>query len=356
MTHDNEYSKFARALLRWHSTQGRHNLPWQKKQTAYRVWLSEIMLQQTQVKTAIPYFNKFVAKYQTIGDLANADIDEILKLWEGLGYYSRARNLYKTALIVSSDFAGRFPKTIHGLMSLPGIGRSTAGAILSLAFQIPTAILDGNVKRVLTRYHAITGWPGDAKTEKKLWAFAEEYTPSIHIRNYTQAIMDLGATLCTRSSPSCSKCPLNSDCVAYNNGIVSKFPEKKVKKIKQQDLYLCVITNQKNEVVLVQRAAKGIWGGLWCFPEKTDDTGVDTLLESLGIGKAKKIKQLTPFNHKLSHINFKILPILVSVTNQKKISSNCIWQSLTEDWRVGVPKPVTKIIDILVGCKPKLLQ
>jgi A/G-specific adenine glycosylase len=144
--------------------------------------------------------------------------------------------------------------------------------------------------------------------------------------------------------------------VAYNDASVSKFPEKKEKKIKQQDLYLCVITNQENEVVLVQRAAKGIWGGLWCFPERTDGTGVNTLLESLGIGKAKKIEQLTPFNHKLSHINFKIFPILVSVTNQKKVSSSFIWQSLTEDWCVGVPKSVTKIIDILVGCKPKLLQ
>lgn len=335
---------------------GRHNLPWQKKQTAYRVWLSEIMLQQTQVSTVIPYFDKFIKKYQTISDLANADIDEILKLWEGLGYYSRARNLHKTALIVSSDLAGRFPKTVNGLMALPGIGRSTAGAILSLAFQIPTPILDGNVKRVLTRYHAITGWPGDTKTEKKLWVFAEKYTPSVQIRNYTQAIMDLGATLCKRSTPSCSKCPLSSDCVAYNEAIVSKFPEKKVKKVKQQDLYLCVVKNNENEVVLAKREAKGIWGGLWCFPEKDDDVSVRTLLNSIGIGKAQKIKELAPFNHKLTHINFRIFPILVVVTNRIKIGSSFIWQPLSKNWDVGVPKPVTKIVDILVASKPKLLQ
>jgi len=356
MVNNNQSRKFARALLRWHSREGRHNLPWQKTQTAYRVWLSEIMLQQTQVTTVIPYFNKFVKKYQTITDLANADIDEILKLWEGLGYYSRARNLHKTAQIISWDFASKFPATISGLMALPGIGRSTAGAILSLAFQIPAAILDGNVKRVLTRYHALPGWPGDTKTEKKLWAIAEKYTPSLQIRNYTQAIMDLGATLCTRSNPSCSKCPLNSDCVAYNEAIISKFPEKKSKKVRQQDLHLCVITNQKNEVVLAQRAAKGIWGGLWCFPEKTDDVSVRALLNSLGIGKAQKIKELAPFNHKLTHINFRIFPILVVVTNRTKIGSSFIWQPLSKNWNVGVPKPVTKIVDILVASKPKLLQ
>jgi len=206
---------FSRRLLAWYDRAGRKNMPWQHPRPPYRVWLSEIMLQQTQVATVIPYFKRFIKAYPTLKKLANAPLDDVLALWAGLGYYARARNLHKTAQCLMSDFHGKFPDDLDTLQSLPGIGRSTAGAILAMGFEKRATILDGNVKRVLTRYHAIEGWPDDRVIQKELWAIAEKLTPHKHIAAYTQAIMDLGATLCTRTQPQCTACPFKRSCQAH---------------------------------------------------------------------------------------------------------------------------------------------
>ncbi len=204
--------QFQHSILDWFDQHGRHDLPWQQAQTPYRVWVSEIMLQQTQVATVIPYFQRFMARFPDVGALAAAEQDEVLHLWTGLGYYARARNLHKAARLVVNNWGGEFPQTLEGMESLPGIGRSTAGAILAMACGIRAPILDGNVKRVLARYACVEGWPGQTAVQKQLWALAEEYTPSRRVGDYTQAMMDLGATLCTRSKPACVLCPLQLDC------------------------------------------------------------------------------------------------------------------------------------------------
>ena len=218
---------FSRAVLTWFDKHGRKTLPWQQGITPYRVWLSEIMLQQTQVTTVIPYFERFVARFPDVASLAAAPINDVLHLWTGLGYYARARNLHRCAQTLVCNYGGEFPATVEALAELPGIGRSTAGAIVSIAFKQRAAILDGNVKRVLARYHAVAGWPGDATTLKTLWVHAETHTPKKRVNNYTQAMMDLGATLCTRSKPACERCPVMSTCVAYATGQVNLYPGKK---------------------------------------------------------------------------------------------------------------------------------
>ncbi|BDZ73168.1 hypothetical protein GCM10025856_08870 [Methylophaga marina] len=221
---------FADALLDWFDHYGRKNLPWQQNPTPYHVWLSEIMLQQTQVSTVIDYYTRFIQRFPNVYSLAEAKQDDVLAYWSGLGYYARARNLHKTAQIVSADYTGAFPETLEELINLPGIGRSTAGAILTLAYHQKYPILDGNVKRVLTRFFAIDGWPGNKKVEDSLWEKAESLLPDKRIANYIQAQMDLGATLCTRSKPDCPRCPLQSHCLAYNNGNPTAYPEKNLKK------------------------------------------------------------------------------------------------------------------------------
>ena len=221
----------SKPLLAWFERHGRHDLPWQHDVSAYRVWLSEIMLQQTQVATVIPYFERFTNRFAGVGQLAAAPLDEVLHLWSGLGYYARARNLHRTANVVVADHGGRFPRDIDALLGLPGIGRSTAGAILSLVYGDPHPILDGNVKRVLARYHGIAGWPGETRVANQLWEHAARHTPNARVGEYTQAIMDLGATVCTRSRPRCETCPLRGECVGFATGTQSDFPGRKPRKV-----------------------------------------------------------------------------------------------------------------------------
>lgn len=260
-------AEFTRSVLRWYKKHGRHDLPWQKDINAYRVWVSEIMLQQTQVNTVIPYYERFMQTFPTVRDLAQADIDEVLHLWTGLGYYARARNLHKSARIIHTDHNNRFPDDLESIVALPGIGRSTAGAILSLALNQVAPILDGNVKRVLARYHRVEGWPGNKKTEQKLWQLAESVTPDKEFAAYTQAIMDLGATVCTRSNPLCDQCPVNNGCEARETGTQEQYPGKKPKKtLPVKQTIFTIIENDKGEVLLEKRLPQGIWGGLWSFP------------------------------------------------------------------------------------------
>ena len=237
-------------LLTWHQACGRKNLPWQQSITPYRVWLSEIMLQQTQVNTVINYFTVFTQQFPNIGTLAAAEQDRVLHLWTGLGYYARARNLHQSAKIVSNQHGGQFPQTLDELITLPGIGRSTAGAILSIAMKKPAPILDGNVKRVLSRLHMVAGWPGCTSTANKLWEIATYYTPDNpdYIRDYTQAIMDLGATVCTRSQPKCDICPVKNLCAAYKNQVTHVFPHtRQPKKLPTRSTYLLMVYNTKKK-------------------------------------------------------------------------------------------------------------
>ena len=255
---------FANRLIKWHEAHGRKNLPWQRNINPYRVWLSEIMLQQTQVTTVIPYFERFLNRFPDIEELSKSDLNEVLGLWSGLGYYARARNIHKTARLIVSEFGSRFPQNLDLLMQLPGIGRSTAGAILSISMNIPSPILDGNVKRVLTRFHTIKGYPEQSEIKKKLWKVAGSHTPNTQFQKYTQAIMDLGATLCSRTIPRCEACPINSKCGAFKEDDIETYPGKKPKKIKPiRSTRFFIFYDDSGGILIEQRKSKGVWQGLW---------------------------------------------------------------------------------------------
>ena len=248
---------FQHAVLDWYQHQGRKDLPWQNPITPYRVWISEIMLQQTQVSTVIPYFERFMASFPTVADLAKASVDEVLHHWTGLGYYARARNLHKTAQLISFEMNQQFPDTVEELSQLPGIGRSTAGAIRSIGFKQPAAILDGNVKRVLARYAAIDGWPGKTAVHNQLWDVAELYSPDQHTQEYTQAMMDLGALLCTKKSPDCGSCPIARGCKAKAEGNQALYPGKKPKKLTpvRESIFL-MLRNPHGDILLQKNQNK----------------------------------------------------------------------------------------------------
>ena len=255
------HSSFSRKLLVWFDQHGRKTLPWQLNRDPYRVWISEIMLQQTQVKAVIPYFERFIQRFPDVDSLAAADNDSVMHHWSGLGYYARARNLHKASKIIVAEHGSKFPEDFDQVMALPGIGRSTAGAVLAFCFSQHRAILDGNVKRVLTRHYGVEGYPGAKKVEQSLWDLALKLTPEKRVGDYTQAIMDLGATLCTRSRPDCSRCPMAEECVANRTQSQSRFPFRKPKKDKKQkEVAMLIIQRQSGEILLEKRAATGIWG------------------------------------------------------------------------------------------------
>ncbi len=347
--------QIATALLAWFDQHGRKNLPWQRHKTPYRVWVSEIMLQQTQVSTVIPAFKRFMQHFPDITALATAAEDSVLHLWSGLGYYSRARNLHRSARCIIHDFQGRFPDNRQMLETLPGIGRSTAGAILAIAFNQKTAILDGNVKRVLTRLYGITTWPGEKNTEKTLWELAEAMTPSERTADYTQAIMDLGATVCTRSKPHCMTCPLIRLCHAYKQNLTTQIPQKKpAKKIPTRRIIFLVLQQNKT-ILLEKRPANGIWGGLWGFPEMPAETDHQTILafckNELHF-HATRITSLPAFRHTFSHFHLDIQPILIEKNTtrlpQRSLTKNHIWYTGAASQKVGLPTPIKKILDTLL--------
>jgi A/G-specific adenine glycosylase len=261
----------AARLIPWHALAGRHDLPWQRSRDAYRVWVSEVMLQQTQVSTVIPYFERFLRRFPDVRSLADAADDEVMHLWTGLGYYARARNLLRAARSIRDSQGGVFPDTLKSVMELPGIGRSTAGAILAISANQRHPILDGNVKRVLARYYAVDGAPDSVATLAELWRLAEENTPAADVATYTQAIMDLGATLCTRARPRCAECPLATDCRARLEGRTAELPGVRVKRTaRRRRRAVMLVAQREDKVLLVQRPPSGIWGGLWCLPEFSD--------------------------------------------------------------------------------------
>jgi len=337
-------TELAKELLTWFEDHGRKNLPWQSSPpNIYHVWLSEVMLQQTQVATVIEYFEDFIKTFPDINALAKAKEDKVMALWAGLGYYSRARNLHKTAKIISTDFGGIFPKSHKELVSLPGIGSSTAGAILSLGYNLEAPILDGNVKRVLARYHRIKGHYSEAAVMKKLWRLASFHTPSTKNANYTQAIMDIGATVCTPKNPSCDSCPVSSQCEAFLNNEQLLFPQKKPKKASkpEKNLAFLIYTNEKQEIFLNKRPAQGVWGSLWSFEECKDEASTIIKTIKRHNKNATVIRRLNKFKHTFTHYNLWIRPVLIDSPG----GSNNYFQK--HSILKGMPTPVKKIIQTL---------
>ncbi len=343
--------RFSQQLLAWFDKHGRKDLPWQQNPMPYRVWISEIMLQQTQVATVIPYYNRFMAQFPDLHRLSDAPLDDVLSHWSGLGYYARARNLHKAAQQVVEQHDGELPCNQEALESLPGIGRSTAGAILSIACGKKATILDGNVKRVLTRYHAISGWPGQSAVAKRLWEVAEQSTPSRRVADYTQAIMDLGATLCTRAKPACEQCPLRKGCEALRQGSPSAFPTPKPRKQRPlKTRYFLIIENPQKQILLARRPPAGIWGGLWSLPELEDGTQLESYLQTNYLLSIQCKEAWPTFKHQFSHFELKIIPIYVQVESSpamlKEMASEAmVWYNTRHSPPGGLPAPVAILLN-----------
>lgn len=340
--------KFQKTLLNWFDQHGRKNLPWQHNKTPYRVWVSEIMLQQTQVSTVIPYFERFMQHFPDLETLAAAEEDQVLHLWAGLGYYSRARNLHRAAQMVMTEFAGRFPDDIAALKTLPGIGESTAGAIMSLAFDQPSPILDGNVKRVFTRLHGIKESIADKKTENLLWEMANRYIPTERAGDYTQAIMDLGATLCMRGKPQCAQCPFAKQCIAKREDIAEMLPVNKKTRALPTRVATFVILKAGKHIYLQKRPSRGIWGGLWSFPEIAGLPDTKTIRQfcrtEFAISLPKKTL-LPSFRHTFTHFHLELHPVVITLTKRTHlVETSQIWYNLSVPEAYGLPKPIQSII------------
>lgn len=334
----------------WAARHGRRHLPWQRDPQPYRVWVSEIMLQQTQVATVIPYFERFMARFPDVRALADAPQDEVLHLWTGLGYYARARNLHKAARLIRDEHAGVFPIDFATVQTLPGVGRSTAGAILALALNRRHAILDGNVKRVLARYHAVPGWPGSGAVAAELWAHAERHTPDADVAAYTQAMMDLGATVCTRTKPACGLCPLNANCRAYAAGEQALYPGKKPVRPLPVKRVRMLLLEAGGSVMLRQRPPAGVWGGLWGLPELEPETDpADWCRNELNADIAA-VKFWSLLRHTFSHFHLDIEPVHVTLARQDlrvhDTAQEC-WYDLQQPARLGLAAPVKKLLDAL---------
>ena len=339
---------FSERVVDWYARHGRKDLPWQVQPTPYRVWVSEIMLQQTQVTTVIPYYARFMARFPDIRSLAQATPDQVLHYWSGLGYYARARHLHAAAQQLVAEFNGRFPETFAAVVALPGVGRSTAGAVLSLACGQYHPILDGNVKRVLTRYHAVAGWPGQTSVQKQLWALAEQHTPEQQTAAYTQAIMDLGATVCIRARPHCDTCPVSNACAAHAAGQEADFPSPRPKKtLPVRSVCMLMLCNDDDRVLLEQRPPAGVWGGLWSFPEFPAADGIaDRCIESLGI-KLSEAEAWPAMRHTFSHFHLEITPVFARVGDYQAAvmeDPGRLWYNTAGDDERGLAAPVGKLL------------
>lgn len=340
-------NSFASQVLTWFDDHGRHDLPWQINPTPYRVWVSEIMLQQTQVATVIPYYQRFMASFPDVRSLAEANEDLVLQHWAGLGYYARARNLHYAAQQVMA-LGGEFPQTLDGLMTLKGVGRSTAGAILSLAWQQRGVIMDGNVKRVLSRHFAVAGDSSSSQIQQQLWVLAEQNTPSQRFAAYTQAMMDLGATLCTRSKPLCLYCPVKATCQAYALGTPTAFPQKKQSKVLPTKMaYFLLIENQQQQLLWLKRPPTGIWGGLWCLPQVDVEqlAELQTILEQQWHIKQLQLQPLAEFRHTFSHYHLMIKPVRVYGEFTQVLEQMSVWQQPKQAIaELGLPMPMQKLL------------
>lgn len=339
---------FADNLLAWFDVHGRKNLPWQHPRTPYRVWLSEIMLQQTQVRTVIAYFERFVAALPTLPTLAEAPLDRVLALWSGLGYYPRARHLHRAAQICVEQHKGDLPRDFESLAALPGIGRSTAGAILAQAFGARHAILDGNVKRVLARWHGVVGWPGATSVQRILWEHAESHTPEQRVADYTQAIMDLGATVCVRTRPLCLQCPLQRDCIAFREGATAELPSPKpVRARPTRETTMLIVRDEHRRVLLERRPPTGIWARLWSLPETPNPESARDVLRNRYAVRAESSLALGGFVHSFSHYHLRVTPLLVTGSRVPCVADDGErgWFSREEWPSLGLPAPVRRLLE-----------
>jgi A/G-specific adenine glycosylase len=346
-----ETETLSSALLDWSSHHGRKHLPWQLDPTPYRVWVSEIMLQQTQVSTVIPYFERFMQRFPDLAALADAAIDEVLHLWSGLGYYARARNLHRAAQTIRDEHGGEFPADIEAVTALPGIGRSTAGAILSLALDQRHAILDGNVKRVLSRYFLIEGRPSEKRVENELWRLAESSTPPDRAAEYTQAVMDLGATICVRSRPLCVACPLQSGCAAHRAGRQHEIPHPKARASRKlRSVWVVLACSEDGRILLEHRPPAGVWGGLWGLPEfKTRAVARDWCLQRF---QNPDTKEWPTVRHSFTHFDLDLNPLIVRVRAKDLAvhdDGEKLWYHPAQPAKVGLPAPIKTIIAACVG-------
>lgn len=341
---------FQQKILTWFEIHGRKDLPWQQNPEPYQVWLSEIMLQQTQVSTVIPYFKAFINKFPDLDSLALASIDEVLHSWSGLGYYARARNLHKTAQLIVARKG--FPETLQELMALPGIGRSTAGAILSIAFNKSQPILDGNVKRVLARYKAISGWTGSSLVNEQLWTISSELTPASRPAEYTQAMMDLGATICTRSKPACTACPLETHCLAKISGLTKSLPTPKlIKKLPVKEVVLLILSNHTEEILLEKRPPVGIWGGLWSLPEFDSIESAQNWCASKNISIVKQQIQKKQ-RHAFSHYYLDYTPLYIKINKDINIimeENQTLWYNRQQIKILGLAAPIKRLLQQHTG-------
>lgn len=339
---------FAPAVVAWYQKHGRKDLPWQHDVNPYRVWVSEIMLQQTQVTTVLDYFARFMQALPDVQALAAAPLDEVLHLWTGLGYYTRARNLHKTAQYICTNYHGEFPRSAEILATLPGVGPSTAGAIASLSMGLRAPILDGNVKRVLARYSALKSYPGSSQASKQLWQLAERLTPQQDVAQYTQAMMDLGATLCTRKQPACSRCPVQKGCLAYQTEQQHLLPIARPRKVMpEKRISMPLLIDPSGSVLLYQRPATGLWGGLWSLPELDNIAQLDSLLQQHQLTLEQQ-QLLTGLRHTFSHFHLEIEPWLVHVkrsTASVIAENNWLWYNPYNPLRLGLAAPIKELIE-----------
>jgi A/G-specific adenine glycosylase len=362
---------FSDAVIAWQKTHGRHALPWQNTRDAYRIWVSEIMLQQTQVATVIPYYERFMSRFPDVQSLAAARSEDVMAHWSGLGYYSRARNLHRCAQRVVGEYGGLFPSDPELLADLPGIGRSTAAAISAFAYGTRAAILDGNVKRVFCRVFGIDGYPGEKKVELALWARAESLLPEVDMTAYTQGLMDLGATICVRNTPACQRCPLAGRCIAFSAGRIAELPVRKPKKaVPEKHVSMLVIVHD-NQVLLEQRAGLGIWGGLLSLPQLSDmkagapdSTGVDADTEAAiadfvaPLANMASYRALPSLTHTFTHFKLHIAPFVVQISRRKKVTAQnaYVWHPIDKLENAPLPAPIKKLLtglfvqdDLLAG-------
>lgn len=343
---------FSRRLLRWYCRHGRKDLPWQHNPTPYRVWVSEVMLQQTQVATVIPYYTRFMQRFPRVTVLADAPQDEVLHHWTGLGYYARARHMHRAAQVIVAKFGGMLPDDIQTLQTLPGIGRSTAAAILALSGGQAHAILDGNVKRVLCRYHAVEDWPGRPEVERRLWVLAQGHTPRDDTAAYTQAVMDLGATVCTRANPRCDACPLNRDCAARLRRAQGRYPAPRPgRRLPVRSTRFLMLCSPSGEVLLTQRPPAGVWGGLWGFPECAVEESAAQWCEHTLQCTVSAVEEWPAFRHTFSHFHLDITPVYARLDGAQSPrvmeGGRCVWYNPRRPDTRGLATPVKRLLDEL---------
>jgi A/G-specific adenine glycosylase len=342
-------SSLAASVIAWQKRYGRHDLPWQRTRDPYPIWIAEVMLQQTQVATVVPYYRRFLGRFPDVAALASADMDAVLEHWSGLGYYSRARNLHRAAQIVLEEHRGRFPSDFDAVCALPGIGRSTAAAICAFAFGVRRAILDGNVKRVFARYFGVRGYPGDKQVEAVLWRKAERLVPGKDIAVYTQGLMDLGAGVCTRGQPLCAKCPLRRGCFARRRCLTDELPTPRPRRTVPHRATTMLILQHAGEILLEKRPPTGIWGGLWCFPEVSAGEPVARACRLRFGARVGAVHSMPVVEHGFTHFSLTIQPRRVHVTKiePRAAEPGALWLPLEEAKSAAVPAPVKRILATL---------